>query len=96
MDTEVLRPLDRAIPVHAAEMFKAIEHTLGTLTHHPLGRQEASEAECDHPPAQAHPPRGTGTTGEKIKLPERPKPRGYQEPDYPFKFVPELTLGPSG
>jgi polyphosphate kinase 2 len=28
---------------------------------------------------------------EKIKLPERQKPRGYQEPDYPFKFVPELT-----
>jgi polyphosphate kinase 2 len=32
---------------------------------------------------------------EKIKLPERQKPRGYQEPDYPFKFVPELTW-PSG
>ena len=34
-------------------------------------------------------------TREKIKLPERQKPRGYQEPDYPFKFVPELTW-PSG
>ena len=32
---------------------------------------------------------------EKIKLPERQKPRGYQEPDYPFKFVPEL-IWPSG
>jgi len=32
---------------------------------------------------------------EKIKLPERQKPRGYQEPEYPFKFVPELTW-PSG
>ena len=31
---------------------------------------------------------------EKIKLPERQKPRGYQEPDYPFKLVPELTWPP--
>jgi polyphosphate kinase 2 len=26
---------------------------------------------------------------EKVKLPERQKPRGYREPDYPFKYVPE-------
>jgi polyphosphate kinase 2 len=26
---------------------------------------------------------------EKVKLPERQKPRGYKEPDYPYKFVPE-------
>jgi hypothetical protein len=26
---------------------------------------------------------------EKIKLPKRQKPGNYQEPDYPFKFVPE-------
>jgi polyphosphate kinase 2 len=32
---------------------------------------------------------------ENIKLPERQKPRGYREPDYPFKFVPELAW-PSG
>ena len=30
-------------------------------------------------------------TREKVKLPERQKPHGYQEPDYPYKFVPELT-----
>jgi polyphosphate kinase 2 len=29
--------------------------------------------------------------GEKVKLPERQKPHGYKEPDYPYKFVPELT-----
>jgi hypothetical protein len=28
---------------------------------------------------------------EKVRLPERQKPHGYKEPDYPFKFVPELT-----
>ena len=28
---------------------------------------------------------------EKVKLPERQKPHGYQEPDYPFKIVPELN-----
>ncbi len=28
---------------------------------------------------------------EKVKLPDRQKPRGYKEPDYPYKFVPELT-----
>jgi polyphosphate kinase 2 len=28
---------------------------------------------------------------EKVKLPERQKPHGYKEPDYPYKFVPELT-----
>ena len=27
----------------------------------------------------------------KIKLPDRQKPHRYQEPGYPFKFVPELT-----
>jgi polyphosphate kinase len=28
---------------------------------------------------------------EKIVLPERQKPHGYVEPNYPYKFVPELT-----
>jgi polyphosphate kinase len=28
---------------------------------------------------------------EKVKLPERQKAHGYQEPDYPYKVVPELT-----
>jgi polyphosphate kinase 2 len=28
---------------------------------------------------------------EKVKLPDRQKPHGYQEPDYPYKFVPELS-----
>lgn len=28
---------------------------------------------------------------EKVKLPERQKAHGYREPDYPYKFVPELT-----
>jgi hypothetical protein len=28
---------------------------------------------------------------EKVKLPERQKPHGYKEPDYPYKFVRELT-----
>ncbi len=28
---------------------------------------------------------------EKVKLPARQKPHGYKEPDYPYKFVPELT-----
>jgi len=26
---------------------------------------------------------------KKIELPKRQKPHGYEEPDYPFKFVPE-------
>lgn len=28
---------------------------------------------------------------KKVKLPERQKPGGYKEPDYPYKFVPELA-----
>jgi polyphosphate kinase len=32
---------------------------------------------------------------EKVKLPDRQKARGYKEPDYPYKVVPELTW-PSG
>ena len=32
---------------------------------------------------------------EKVKLPDRQKAHGYKEPDYPYKFVPELTW-PSG
>jgi polyphosphate kinase len=28
---------------------------------------------------------------DKVKLPDRQKPHGYKDPDYPFKFVRELT-----
>ena len=28
---------------------------------------------------------------EKVKLPDRQKPHGYTEPDFPYKFVPELN-----
>ena len=28
---------------------------------------------------------------ERVVLPKRQKPQGYREPDYPFKFVPELA-----
>ena len=28
---------------------------------------------------------------EKVKLPDRQKAHGYKDPDYPYKFVPELT-----
>jgi hypothetical protein len=28
---------------------------------------------------------------EKVKLPDRQKAHGCQEPDYPYEFVPELT-----
>jgi len=28
---------------------------------------------------------------EKVKLPERQKDHGYQEPDFPFKYIPELV-----
>jgi polyphosphate kinase 2 len=31
---------------------------------------------------------------EKVKLPDRQKPHGYKEPDYPYKFVPEQTWPP--
>ena len=33
------------------------------------------------------------TPREKVKLPERQKPHGYKEPDYPYKVVPELEWG---
>ena len=29
---------------------------------------------------------------EKVKLPDRQKPHGYKEPDYPYKFVPRTDL----
>jgi polyphosphate kinase len=32
---------------------------------------------------------------DKVKLPKRQRPHGYREPDYDFRFVPELTW-PSG
>jgi polyphosphate kinase 2 len=32
---------------------------------------------------------------EKVKLPDRQKAHGYKEPDFPYKFIPELTW-PSG
>ena len=31
---------------------------------------------------------------EKVKLPKRQEPGGYREPDYPYKFVPELSWPP--
>ena len=27
---------------------------------------------------------------EKVKLPERQEPKGYKDPDYPYKFIPEI------
>jgi polyphosphate kinase len=27
---------------------------------------------------------------KKVKLPKRQEPHGYKDPDYPFKFIPEL------
>jgi hypothetical protein len=27
---------------------------------------------------------------DKVKLPKRQDPKGYKEPDYPFKFVPQV------
>jgi polyphosphate kinase 2 len=35
------------------------------------------------------------TPREKVKLPKRQEPHDYKEPDYPYKYVPELTW-PSG
>jgi polyphosphate kinase len=32
---------------------------------------------------------------EKVKLPDRQKPHGYKEPDYQYKFVPELSWSSS-
>jgi polyphosphate kinase 2 len=32
-----------------------------------------------------------GLPREKVKLPDRQKAHGYKEPDYPYKYVPELT-----
>jgi polyphosphate kinase 2 len=32
---------------------------------------------------------------EKVKLPDRQKPHGYQEPNYPYKYVPELPWPPA-
>jgi len=32
---------------------------------------------------------------EKVKLPDRQKAHGYKDPDYPYKFVPELTWPPA-
>jgi polyphosphate kinase 2 len=31
-----------------------------------------------------------GVPREKVKLPDRQKPHGYKEPDYPYKFIAEL------
>jgi polyphosphate kinase 2 len=31
------------------------------------------------------------TPCEKVRLPDRQKPHGYKEPEYPYKFVPELS-----
>ena len=28
---------------------------------------------------------------QRVKLPDRQKAHGYKEPEYPYKFVPELT-----
>ena len=32
-----------------------------------------------------------GLPRDKVKLPERQKPHGYKEPDYPYKLVPDVT-----
>src|SRR5262249_25893245 len=37
----------------------------------------------------SHVPYEDITRDEKVKLPKRQKPHGYQDPEYPFKYVPE-------
>src|SRR4051794_33162725 len=32
-----------------------------------------------------------GVPSETIKLPQRQEPKGYKEPDYPFRFIPEMA-----
>ena len=38
----------------------------------------------------------TRSAARKVELPKRQKPHGYKEPDYPYKFVPELLAGRLG
>ena len=72
---EVLQPLVRLF-AGARRDVQGDRHALGAVVCRPLGRQEAGAAECDHPPAQAHPARGTGAredqaarTAEAARLP---------------------------
>ena len=89
---EVVRPLVRLFP-RPRRHGQGDRHALGALACGAVGRQEARAAQRHFAPLDANP--YDNLPRDKPKLPKRQKPGGYAEPNYPFKFVPELDWSPN-
>ena len=70
------------------EMFKAHRFFLGALACGALRRQAARTAQRHFPSPDANGVQRVAA--RQPDLPKRRRPEGYVEPNYPFKFVPEL------
>ena len=85
---QVLQPLVRLF-AGARRDVQGHRHLVGAVVRGPFRRQAAGAAERHHSPPEQIPYKEAPR--EKVKLPKRQKAHGYKEPDYPYKFVPELT-----
>ena len=86
--SSVLQPLVRLFAGPGRDV-RGDGHRLGAVVRGAIGRQETGATERHQPPSEPDsltrtPPR------EKVKLPKRQKAGDYREPNYPFKFIPEM------
>ena len=84
---QVLQPMVRLFAC-ARRHVQGHRHGLGAVACRALGRQTARSVERHLPPLEAGPVREAAA--RQAALPKRQKAQGYVEPDYPYKFVPEL------
>ena len=64
-------------------------HVVGAVVRRALRRQEARAAQHHHPPAQPDPVQDAAAREGRSCRSGRSR-GGYREPDYPFKFIPEV------
>ena len=72
------------------EMFARDRHRLGAVVRRGHRRQEARPAQHHHPPAQPDPLRAAGPA--RRRLPKRPAPSGYIEPELAAATHPDAVL----
>ena len=82
----VVQPLVRLLPGPRRHV-RGHRHRLRALARGPVGRQASGPAQHHRPHAGQIPYKKAPR--EKVKLPERQKPGGYKEPDYPYKYIEE-------
>jgi hypothetical protein len=87
VDAALLRPL----PYRAPERLIEVVSVEGTGQRVPMGAVELFQLEKQATTLEAIgiPYEDVTHNGKRPRLPDRQKPDGYVDPDYPFKYVPE-------